>query len=141
MGRNPTGQWKKGESGNPAGRKPGTGKVTALRAALAEKLPEVIKRLVERALEGDTAAARLILERVIPPMKAAEEPAPVAMPDGSLTDQGRAVLIAISTGDLAPAQGAAILSALGNLAKLAETDDLAHRIAALEERTAFRGGK
>ena len=56
------------------------------------------------------------------------------MPDGTLTEQGRAVLVAVACGELAPGQGAALLSSLGTLAKLVETDELTRRIDALEAR-------
>lgn len=88
--------------------------------------------LLERALAGDIGAARLLLERTIAPLKASEEPAPLALPDGTLTEQGRAVLVAVAAGDLAPGQGAALLASLGTLAKLTEADELERRIAALE---------
>jgi hypothetical protein len=128
-------KWKKGQSGNPEGRKPGTGEVAKLRAAIAEDLPEIIAKLAEQAKAGDAASARLLLERVIPPMKAMEMAAPLTLPDGTLTDQGRAVLAAVGSGELAPAQAAQLLAGLGALARLVETDELAARIAALEERT------
>lgn len=79
------GRWKAGESGNPAGRRPGSGEVARLRAAIAEHLPSLIQTLIDRALSGDVAAARLMLERVIPPLKASEEVASLALPDGTLT--------------------------------------------------------
>lgn len=53
----PTG-WKKGESGNPAGRKQGTGEVAAIRAAIADQVPAIIKQLTTAALAGDVGAAR-----------------------------------------------------------------------------------
>jgi hypothetical protein len=128
------GRWKPGQSGNPAGRKPGTGDVGRLRAAISEQVPEIINRLVEAAKAGDVSAARLLLERVIAPLKAAEVAAPLALPEGSLTEQGRAVMAAVAAGGLAPGQGTALLGALGTLAKLIEADELDRRIAALEAR-------
>ena len=128
------GRWKPGESGNPAGRKPGSGEVAKLRAAMAKHVPALLAVLVERALSGDIGAARLLLERTISPLKAVEEAAQLAMPDGTLTEQGRAVLVAVACGGLAPGQGAALLSSLGTLAKLVETDELTRRIDALEAR-------
>ena len=82
----------------------------------------------------DAVHARLLLERVIPPMKAIEMAAPLTLPDGTLTDQGRAVLAAVGAGELAPAQGAQLLAGLGALARIVETDELEKRIRALEER-------
>ena len=124
--------WRAGQSGNPRGRRPGTGEVAKLRAAIAEHVPTILERLVAAALEGDTGAARLLLERVCPPLKATEEPAPLALPDGTLTEQGRAVLGAVAAGTLAPALGAALLGAIGTLARVVEVDELERRIEALE---------
>lgn len=131
----PAPPWKPGQSGNPAGRKPGTGEVGKLRASIAAHLPEVITKLVQQAKEGDAQAARLLLERVLPPVKATELPAPVALPEGALADQGRAVVAAAGSGVLAPGQAAQLLTGLGALAKLIETDELIARIAALEARS------
>ena len=52
------GRWKKGESGNPKGRTPGTGEVPKIRAAIAARVPEILDKLMALALEGDTGAAR-----------------------------------------------------------------------------------
>ena len=133
------GRWKAGESGNPAGRRPGSGDVAKLRAAIAEHIPSLIQMLIDRARAGDVGAARLMLERVIPPSKATEEPVPLTLPDGTLTEQGRAVMAAVGAGELAPGQGAALLAALGTLAKLTEADELTARIEALEARNAPKG--
>ena len=133
------GRWKPGESGNPAGRKPGAGEVARLRAAIGDKVPAIIERLTDAALAGDVGAARLLLERVIAPLKAAEEAVPIALPSGTLTEQGRAVLVAVAAGDLATGQGAALLAALGTLAKLTEADELTRRIEALETRNITTG--
>ena len=92
----PANGWKPGQSGNPAGRKPGTGEVAKLRAAIAEHVPPIIEKLTAAALSGDVGAARLLLERVIPPLKASEEPVLLTLPDGTLTEQGRGVLVAVA---------------------------------------------
>ena len=127
--------WRAGQSGNPRGRRPGTGEVAKLRAAIAEHVPTILARLVAAALQGDVSAARLLLERVCPPLKATEEAAPLALPDGTLTEQGRAVLGAVAAGELAPGQGAALLGAIGTLARVVEVDELEARLTALEART------
>jgi hypothetical protein len=48
--------------------------VEKLRASLAKHVPDIIAALVASAKEGDTAAAKLILERVIPAVKSEELP-------------------------------------------------------------------
>ena len=129
------GRWKAGESGNPAGRKPGTGEVAAIRAAIAARLPELLAAMMTKALEGDIGAARLLLERAIAPLKAIEQAVAVELPnDGTLTAKATAVLSATAAGDLAPGQAAQLIAALGALAKISEVDELAARITKLEEK-------
>ena len=134
------GRWKAGESGNPKGRPSGTGKVAEIRAAIAAHVPELLQALVTKALDGDVGAARLLLERTVAPLRAIEPAQALTLPDGTLTDQGRAVLKAVAAGELAPGQGASLLSAIGALARVAEIDELTVRIEALETAHANRGG-
>lgn len=127
------GRWKSGESGNPSGRKPGTGEVARLRESIAAHLPEIITQLVAKAKEGDAQAARLLLERVLPPIKAVEQPVALSLPQGEgMTAQGVAIVQAVADGILAPGQGSALLAGLGSLARIKEIDELEQRIAKLE---------
>lgn len=127
------GRWKAGESGNPSGRKPGTGEVAKLRDSIAKHLPAIIKQLVTKAKEGDAQAARLLLERVLPPMKPIEQAVALSLPTGEgITAQGVAIVQAVAAGILAPGQGAALLTGLGALARIKEIDELERRIALLE---------
>lgn len=130
------GRWKAGESGNPAGRPPGAGEVSKLRAAIGERVPELLNAMIDKALEGDVGAARLLLERAIAPLKATEQAQALTLPDGTLTEQGRAVLACVAAGELAPSQGAALLGAIGTLARVTEIDELTNRITALEQKNA-----
>ena len=129
------GRWKAGESGNPKGKTPGSGELQRLRATIASDVPDILAGLVTAAKAGDVQAARLILERCLPPIKAIEQPVELALPDGgTLTAQGRAVLSAAALGDIAPGQAAQLIAALGTLAKISEVDELTNRITALEEK-------
>lgn len=132
--RKQSAKWKAGESGNPRGRPKGTGEVAKIRAALSKDLPKILRELVKRALAGDVGAARLVLERTVAPLRAAEQAQPLNLPDGTLTEQAQAVLAEVATGNLAPGQGAALLGGIATLARVVEVDELAARIAALEER-------
>ena len=134
--KTPVHAWKPGQSGNPAGKPPGSGELQKLRAAIGEHVPEIINQLVTAARGGDIQAARLILERVLPPVKAIEQPQTINLPNGTLTDQGRAVLAAVAAGELAPGQGAQLLAAIGTLGKVVELDEMAARITALEGKHA-----
>ncbi|TSA15834.1 MAG: hypothetical protein D4R79_00070 [Comamonadaceae bacterium] len=129
----PPGRWKPGESGNPKGRTPGSGEVAKIRASISARVPDILARLIEQALQGDTAAARLLLERAIAPLKAAEQAETLTLPDGTLTQQGRAVLASVARGELAPSQGAALLGAIGTLARVLEIDEMEARLTKLEQ--------
>lgn len=109
-----------------------TGEVSKLRDAIKSHVPAILERLTTQALDGDVQAARLLLDRSVAPLRAVEPTQSLALPDGSLTDQGRAVLSAVSMGDLAPGQGAQLLAAIGALARVAEIDELTERIEKLE---------
>jgi hypothetical protein len=131
------GRWKAGESGNPKGKPAGSGELQRLRASIAADVPEILAGLVMAAKGGDVQAARLILERVLPPVKAIEQAVELALPDGgTLTAQGRAVLSAVALGDLAPGQGAQLLAAIGSLARVTEIDELTLRLEKLEASNA-----
>lgn len=134
------GRWKAGESGNPKGRPTGSGKVALVRAAIAAHVPELLQALVTKALDGDVGAARLLLERTVAPLRAVEPAQALTLPDGTLTEQGRAVLKAVAAGELAPGQGATLLNAIGALARVTEIDELMARIEALEATQAKNGG-
>ena len=130
-------RWKPGQTGNPKGRPPGQSEITRLRAALGGDMPEILAGLVLAAKGGDVQAARLILERILPPVKAIEQAVELQLPEGgTLTAKASAVLSAAAAGDLAPGQAAQLITALGTLAKIHEIDELAARITALESKHA-----
>jgi len=133
------GAWKPGQSGNPAGKPPGSGELQRLRASIGEHVPEIIERLTQAARGGDIQAARLILERILPPVKAIEQAVELDLPKGgTLTAKADAVLCAAANGLLAPGQAAQLIAALGTIAKISEIDELAARVAALEQKNHAR---
>lgn len=134
--RKPPAGWQKGQSGNPAGRTPGSGEVAKIRAAISKQVPAIVERLTAAALAGDVGAARLLLERTVAPLKSIEPTVVVDMTGNTLTDQGRAVLASVAAGQVSPSQGVALVGAIGALARVAELDELVARVAALEARHA-----
>jgi len=123
----------KGQSGNPAGRPKNCGVIAELRGSINQHVPEIIERLVIAAKSGDVLAAKLLLERVVPPVKSTEEKVQFSLiENGDLTEQGKAILQAASEGELTPTQAGSLLSGLGTLAKVKEIDELEKRITALE---------
>jgi len=60
------GSWAKGQSGNPSGRRPGDPAIAKARKIIAAELPAIIQRLAQMAINGDTAAAKILIDRVLP---------------------------------------------------------------------------
>lgn len=124
--------------GNPGGpgRPPGRGPVAEMREMLGADLDNIIGVLRAQALAGDMQAVRIVLDRVLPALRPVEMPTTLALPvGGTLADQAQAVVQAAADGDLAPAQAAQIVSALGGVAKIIETTELVRRIETLEARS------
>ena len=126
------GQWKPGQSGNPNGRQ--TGEMARLRALIREHTPAIISGLVADAMVGDKVAARLLMERVMPPLRAeaAELELPAIDPQADLITQGRQVLETVIRGEMPSDQGAALIAALGQLGSLKKLDELEERLRKLE---------
>lgn len=125
--------FKKGQSGNPSGRKRGIPNPQArIRAAMAERLDDILKILTERALEGDMAAINLIVSRCVAPAKA--ESTAIAVPGAgkTLAERAEAITAAALAGTLSPETASEFMGILGNLAKVMEIADLEARIIALE---------
>jgi len=131
--------FEKGQSGNPAGRPPGSrGKATLLAEAMIEgEATAIIRAVMERAKEGDMAAARLCLDRVAPRPRhravAFELPSLKSAADA--TSAVTAIIAAVAEGELAPAEAAELLKLVdGFLTTLAVTS-FEERIARLEARS------
>jgi hypothetical protein len=110
--------------------------VARLRASIAGHVPGVLAKMAELALSGDVQAARLLLERTVPPARPESLPQALPLPlDAGLGEQGQAVLRALSEGQVGAHEAAALLTALGSHARAVEVHELMRRIEALE-----RGG-
>ena len=134
MGIPKKGGWQAGRSGNPNGRPKGIGEVGKLRKSIAGHIPEIIAQMVNKAKEGDVQAAKLLLERVVPTLKSAEQSVVIDLPaDATLSEQGSFIIQSIANGILAPIQGSALLTSLGTLARIKEIDELEKRLTVLEQ--------
>ena len=126
-----------GVSGNPAGKKPGTKNraTLAMEALLDGEAEGLTRKAIELAMEGDTTALRLCLERLCPPRKS--RTVSVSLPPiGTASDVLTAfssVLTAVSEGEITVDEAQALAGILETKRKAIESVDLEARIAKLEE--------
>lgn len=129
------GQFEPGQSGNPKGRPKGSGIAGELRRAIEDEAVTVVAAMLERAKGGDVAAASLLLNRVCAPLKAEAATVQVAgMATGTLTERAESALEAAARGELAPDTAAALVAAVGALARVVEVSELVARVEALEAK-------
>jgi len=131
-GRNPDGTFAAGNPGKPKGTRH---KATRAALALLDGETEVLTRkAVELALEGDTTALRLCLERIAPPRR--DAPVQFDLPRmKTARDAARAagaVLEAVANAELTPTEGAHIMGLIETYRRTLETTELEARVAALE---------
>lgn len=131
------GKFKAGQSGNPRGRPPGAlNKKTRVSIALDAAAEDVTKAVIDAAKDGDMQAAKLVLERIQPPVRPRAERVQFALdPTGPLTAQAQQVLVAVAAGELDPETGKLLVECLSSFAGLRQTDELAARIELLEQAT------
>lgn len=133
-GRNTDGTFATGNLGKPKGaRHKATKAVEDLLQGEAEGLT---RKAVDMALDGDTTALRLCLERIAPPRK--DAPVAFDMPAlktaGDAAQAAQAVVGAVSNGDLTPLEGASVMGLVEQYRRTLELTDFERRIEALEAK-------
>ncbi|WP_256808914.1 DUF5681 domain-containing protein [Pseudomonas siliginis] len=132
--RDKSGKWKPGQSGNPGGR---SGQTQELRARLAEGADAVTKNVLAAAKKGDMQACRLILERLVPPIKPTSEPVQFELDDTDLPNAAKSIMRAVAGGQLAPDQGKSLIEGLSAVARVIEVAELQKAVEEL--RTQMEG--
>ncbi len=131
-------KFEKGQSGNPKGRPKGarnrlTTAVDKLMQADATKIVEVA---LDKAKSGDAAFVRMVLDRIIPPVK--DRPVTFDLPGIDSAQDAAvaagAVLRAVADGDLTPIEAAEVSKIVSTYVTALEASDLEQRIAKLEAR-------
>ena len=125
------GQFRAGYSGNPAGRP--RSESTALRLQMAERAEDVLQAVLEAALNGDMTAAKMILDRLVPPLRPHSESVSIPIEGGTgPAATAGAILGAAVAGSISPDAAVQLLSAAASLSRIIETEDLKARLEALE---------
>ena len=131
-GRNTAGQFASGNTGRPKGsRNKATLAIESLLQGQAEALTQTA---VKKALEGDSMALRLCMERIAPAPK--DQPASFSLPkmNNSLEASGAAgsVLTAVSKGQLTPIEATSVMELIDSYRRTLELTEIEERLRALE---------
>jgi hypothetical protein len=117
-------RFQPGQSGNPAGRPSGSfnKKTLAARALLEEHAEEVVQTLRDRAKNGDMAAIRLCMDRLVP--TGLNRAVAINLPLVKTPEDAEAaltvVLAELADGNLTINQLSALITAIDRMVRLAE---------------------
>jgi hypothetical protein len=127
-----------GNTGKPRGARNRT--TLALEALLDGEAEAITRQAVKMALEGDTTAMRLVLERILPPRK--DRPVRFKMPKletaADAVKATAALAEAVASGDLTPTEAGELSKLVDGFTKAVEQHDIQRRLdkieAALEQQ-------
>ena len=135
-GRNTAGQFSKGNSGRPRGsRNRATLAIESLLQGQAEALTQTA---VTKALEGDSVALRLCMDRIAPTPK--DQPVSFSLSkiknalDAS--EAAGSVLSAVSAGNLTPLEASRVMGLIDSYRRTLELTEIEERLRALETNNA-----
>ena len=133
-GRNADGTFAPGNPGRPVGARHKT--TTAILSLMDGQGEALTQKAIDLALDGDTTALRLCIERIAPTRK--DAPVTFDLPEMSGASDAAtaagAVLASVSQGELTPSEGAHVMGLIDSYRRTLEITDLEQRIAALEEK-------
>jgi hypothetical protein len=131
------GQWPKGASGNRSGRPRGSrNKATlAMEALLQEGADQLINKAMAMALEGDTAAMRLCLERILPARRdrLLHLDLPPTQTAKDISQAISAILTAIGEGQITPGEGEMMSNILATQTEVFAVEEIESRLEKIEK--------
>lgn len=133
--RESNGRFARGFSGNPNGRPKGArNKTTMMVEALVDGEADLLTRkIVAKALEGDTTALRFCVARLLAPRR--DRPVEFDLPEIATAEDAvraaRAVLAACAAGSLSPREASDVIGVIDQVRKL-EIGDFEERLTELE---------
>lgn len=131
------GQFLKGKSGNPSGKPKGARHKSSLLAEqlFSDEIHEICGAVIEEAKSGNMQAAKIILDRLLPPRK--DRPIEIELPKiGNATHLVEAigkVTHAVGSGCISPSEGEALARIIDIHAKTLEMNEFEKRLDALEK--------
>lgn len=133
-GRNADGTFSTGNPGRPVGARH---KVTrAVEELLGGEAEQLTRKAIAMALDGDSVALRLCMERIAPVRK--DTPVEFSLPPmasaADAANAAEAILKAVSEGALSPLEAASVMALVETFRKTLETVEFEDRISHLEEK-------
>ena len=132
------GRFNKGQSGNPAGKPRGARNRSSLVAErlFANEIQEICGSIIAQAKAGNMQAAKIILDRVLPPIK--DKPVQIDLPKmTSSNDLAKAVeciAFAVGSGQISPLEGEFIARIVDIHIRALELNEIEKRLSNLEKR-------
>jgi hypothetical protein len=129
--------FQKGQSGNPAGRPRGiVNRATALaQNLLSERVEGIARKVIELAEEGDMAAIRVCMERLVPPIK--HQPVALELPPiekaADSVEAMASIAAAVAAGDLTAAEAAELAKVVDVYVRALDSKGFDERLSALEK--------
>jgi len=134
-GKNTDGTFATGNSGRPKGAQ--NKKTIAIRSLLEGQSEALTQTAITKALDGDSVALRLCLERIAPAPK--DQPVSFRLPKMNnaldASEAAASVLSAVSKGDLTPIEATRVMGLIDSYRRVLELTDIEHRLQALENGT------
>ena len=134
-GRNTDGTFATGNAGRPKGAR--NKKTIAITSLLEGQSEALTQTAITKALDGDSVALRLCMERIAPAPK--DQTVSFRLPKmHSALDASQAagsILTAVSEGELTPIEATRIMGLVDSYRRTLELTDIEHRLQALENDT------
>jgi hypothetical protein len=135
-GRNTDGKFSNGNVGRPKGSRNKT--TIAIESLLEGQAEALTQTAISKALEGDSIALRLCMDRIAPPMK--DKPVLFPLPRmQDVTDASQAagsVLSAVSDGTITPIEGTRVMGLIDSYRRTLELTEIEQRLQVLENSNA-----
>lgn len=133
-------RFKPGQSGNPKGKPRGSKHAsTRLRDAIAGDLHAIVAAMIEKAKDGDTAAAALLFSRTLPPLRPQSEASDAQLEGTTLDERAESITAAALAGHISPTGAGELMGILAQQARIHEIGELAERLERIENALKLEG--
>ncbi|MDC0491382.1 hypothetical protein OAN81_09115 [Paracoccaceae bacterium] len=131
-GRNTDGTFGTGNTGRPKGTR--NKKTLAVESLLEGQAEALTQTAISKALEGDSVALKLCMDRIAPAPKnnTVQFSLPTMVTASDASEAAGRVLNAVSSGELTPIEATRIMGLIDSFRRTLELTDIENRLKALE---------